>query len=117
MRSSRPATFFAILLTLIFSFSTGCFAFPAASVEQVSQAQGGCHGHHGPMPDPSPLHTCCFAAHQVPAATSISAAPASLDATADHAISTLSIGEPDPAITTAAEMLNASPPLIAVLRI
>lgn len=117
MRSSRPATFFAIVLTLVFSFSTVCFAFPGGSVEHASHAQGGCHGHHRPMRDPSPMHSCCFAAHQVPAATSISAAPASLDPTADPALSTLSIGELDAIITPPAEMLNTSPPLITVLRI
>lgn len=117
MRGSRPATLLATVLTLVFSLSPVCFAFPATSVEQVSQAQGGCHGQRGPMPKPSPMHTCCFAAHQVAAATSIGLAPISLDAAADQALSTQSISELDAFITIPAQMLNPSPPLPAVLRI
>lgn len=118
MYGSRSATFLAIVLTFVFSLSTVCFAFPVGSFGQLGgEAPGGCHGNRGPMPMPSPAHSCCFAAHQVPAATSIAPSPMSLDAVADHVIGTPSAGEPDAVITIPVEVLDTSPPLTTVLRI
>src|SRR5919197_372639 len=75
MWRSRPATFLAIALILLFAFSTVCFASPVWQFGYpASEMPSGCHGNHGPMP--SPAHTCCFAAHQVAAATPI--APSSV---------------------------------------
>lgn len=118
MRGSGPATFLAIVLTLFFSLSTGCFAFPVGSVGMVGgENPGGCHGHHGPMPQPSPVHRCCFAAHQVPAATSITPSPTSYDAVADYVTSSPSTGKPSAIVTLPFQVLDASPPLTTVLRI
>jgi hypothetical protein len=118
MRGSGPATFLAIVLTLFFSLSTVCFAFPVGSVGQVaSENPGGCHSHHGRMPEPSPAHTCCFPAHQVPAATSIAPSPISLDAVADYVTSSPSTGRPNAVITIPVQVLDTSPPQTIVLRI
>lgn len=117
MCRSRPATYFAIVLILDFSFSTVCFALPAGSVGEVGQARGGCHGHCAPMPKPSPVHRCCLAGHEVLSASSVLPSPVSLDAAADHVASTALISEPDAAITIAAQIPNTSPPEVAVLRI
>ncbi len=117
MCGSRPATFFAIALTLVFSFSTVCFAFPVGSFGQVGQVGAGCHGHREPMPKPLPVHSCCLAAHQVLSASSIALSQISLDDAADQTVSTPWISEPDAAITKAAQIPDPSPPMVAVLRI
>lgn len=116
MCASRPAMFFSIVLILVFSTSTVCFAFPIGSVGQVGQAPGGCHNHRGPMPKPSPMHACCFAAHQV-LATSIGPAPIALDTAVDQVVSAPSSGEHDALISGASQVLDTSPPLKSVLRI
>ncbi len=116
MRGSRPATFGAIVLTLMFALSTACFASPGGSLGQPgAKAPGGCHGHDRPMS--SPAHKCCVAAHQLPAATPVATVPISLDAVAGKVISGPSIVEPAVAITIPVPVLDTSPPRMTVLRI
>lgn len=117
MCRSRPATFLAMAVMLSFALSTVCVASPVGPLGQLGgQNPGGCHGHHGPMPEPSPVHSCCFAAHQVPAATSI-APQMSLDAVADYVASSPSTGKPTGIVTLPFQVLDPSPPLTTVLRI
>lgn len=80
MRASKPIAIVTLILTLGFMVPMLCFAFVADGVATgTTSAPGGCHGHHGPMPQPA--HACCYAAHQVPAATPIAPSPAALDST------------------------------------
>jgi hypothetical protein len=108
---------FAILLGLMFGISTMCFASPMSAITPVSSGmpEGGCHGHHGPMP--SPAHTCCFAAHQVPAATPIAPPPMAMDAVASDLIYDLLVGESDAGVPAPVSLIGSSPPLTTVLRI
>src|SRR5579872_4170039 len=117
MSRSRPLALFAILLTLMFAISTVCFASPMSAIAPVSSGtpDGGCHGHQGPMP--SPAHTCCFAVHQVPAATPIAPPPVALDAVASDLICALLVGESDAGIPAPVSAIGSSPPLTTVLRI
>ena len=115
MHRSRPAAFLALVVTFIFAVSTVCLAPPIGSFGSLSGANpGGCHGHHGPTPEPA--HNCCFSGHQIPTTTSIGPSPVSLNAVTGHVASTSSMG--NPALTPVPVQTQAtSPPLTTVLRI
>ena len=118
MCCSRPGTFFAIVLTLVFALSTVCFAAPAGQVSRrAGEMPGGCHGNDGPMPTPAPVHSCCFAAHQVPALTANTRPPLALDTFHGDTISAASLGEPPAGLSAPVPALQISPPLTTVLRL
>lgn len=69
MRSSRPVAIVAIILMFGFIAPMLCVGFATTGFPSADTMPGGCHDHHAPMP--SPEHSCCYAAHQIPVATSI----------------------------------------------
>ena len=74
-RFVRPVAVFATVLTLAFGLSTLCFASSVRTHSPTPDQENnsGCHGHHGPMPQPG--HECCYDAHHTPAATPVATVP------------------------------------------
>src|SRR5207245_11296775 len=77
MHSSRPVTILALMLVLTFGLSTACFALHGQlSALTTGQTPGGCHGHHGPMPQPA--YSCCYAGPLMPAPVQLASSPVAL---------------------------------------
>ena len=70
MRSSRPVAIVAVILMFGFIAPMLCVGFVTTGLTSAGTMPGGCHDHHAPIP--SSGHSCCYAAHQIPAAASIS---------------------------------------------
>jgi len=90
-----------------------CFASSAG----VAGTPGGCHGHHGPMPMPFPAHSCCFAAHQIPAVGPIAPSQLAFDACEAHVVNSAAVDQSHRAEAASVSAIDTSPPLSAVLRI
>lgn len=113
MLNSRPVAILALILMLTFGLSSVCFAVPAHVLIPVSgDTPGGCHGHHGPMRPP--VHSCCNAAHQFPAATPIAPLPAVLDSVGPCVTAPV---DTQPRAVGPAAANDSSPPSVTVLRI
>lgn len=114
MSGSRPATFFAIVLTFFFALPSVCVGSPIGKIQSNNNTPGGCHRHR---PGPSPTHTCCFAAYQVGAITPVAPSPVPPDSIIDRVLGAPLAGKPESALWLALGSLDPSPPLTAVLRI
>ena len=99
-----------VAMALSLTLPAFCFVWmPGASLGTNS----GGHGHHGPMPQPA--HSCCYAAHQVPA---VPAARTLVGITCVvHWIIVPKLATPQDGLASEIAADNPSPPLLALLRI
>ncbi len=109
----RPVGIVAILLTVAFAVSPVCLASSGSMVG----TPGGCPGNHGPTPMPFPAHSCCFAAHQIPAAGPIALFHAGLDARETDIVNTAAVDQSHHAEAARVPAVDTSPPLSVVLRV
>jgi len=110
MRGSGSAWIAIVTAVVSLALPTLCFVWsPSTSLGTNS----GCHGHHGPMPQPT--HSCCYAADQVPA---VPVAPALIGTTCVvHRIIIPNLVAHRDGVASRIAADNPSPPLPAVLRI
>jgi len=115
MHSSRPVTILALMLVLTFGLSTACFALHGQlSAPTTGQTPGGCHGHHGPMPQPA--HSCCYAGQQITAPVQFAPSPVALH-TVVGSICGFDTAVSHSGIAPAVQENDSSPPSRSVLRI
>jgi hypothetical protein len=113
MRSSRAVTILALVLTITFVLPIVCLAVPSRTPVTMSIPEG-CHGNQSPIPAPT-THNCCYATHQAPLAVQTGPSPIAVNVLAIRSTTFDSV-------TFQTEMSlpvrpEASPPLLAVLRI
>ena len=107
MRIVALAMVMVICSTLMFL----CLALPASASPATNS---GCHGHHGPLPQPA--HSCCYAAQQAPAALPVAPSPIGLTWFANR-ISAIDLGGPRADAVREVVIGSLPLPLPAILRV